>query len=394
MSGAALKIAHNVEGMTISVIKEMAMRAAEVPGAVSLAWGVPSFATPAHVRAAVAEAFDADPTVGRYTLPDGLPALRALIARVHERDTGVAVDPQDNVLVTAGNMQGLSILFHTLLDAGDEVIVTDPGFASHVQQIKLCGAIPRYWVLDEARGWQLDLDALPTLITPRTRAIVVVSPSNPTGRVFPREELLALARIARAHGLVIVIDDPYSRFVYDDAPFFNLAGAAEFRDHVAYLFTFSKAYAMSGWRLGYMIVPGALKRELLKVHDANLICAPHVSQVAGIAALGAAQQPWPAFREALARRRALVLERLERLPHVFDYQVPQGAYYVFPRITAPHASARAFALDLLAKAGVSVTPGCGFGPHGEDHVRIAYCVDEDTINAGFDRIEARYGAGG
>ncbi|MEQ8661344.1 MAG: pyridoxal phosphate-dependent aminotransferase, partial [Gammaproteobacteria bacterium] len=184
------------------------------------------------------------------------------------------------------------------------------------------------------------------------------------------------------------------RFVYDDAPFFNLASAAEFRDHLAYCFTFSKAYAMSGWRLGYLVVPAALKHELLKVHDANLICAPHVSQVAGLAALGLQPQPWPDFRDILARRRAHVLERLARLPHVFEFQVPQGAYYVFPRIVAPHASARAFALDLLASARVSVTPGSGFGPHGEHHVRLAYCVDEDTIDCAFDRIEARYGSGG
>ncbi|MEQ9062173.1 MAG: pyridoxal phosphate-dependent aminotransferase [Gammaproteobacteria bacterium] len=391
MSHAELRIARNVQGMEISVIKEMAMRAAAVPGAVSLAWGVPSFATPTATRAAVSAAFDADPEIGRYTLPDGLPALREAIASAHLRETGVAVDAAEHVLVTAGTLQGMSLLFPARLDAGDEVIVTDPGFASHVQQAHLCGATVRFWALDETRGWQLDLAALPALLTPRTRAIVLVSPSNPTGRVFPREELLAVAALAREQGFIVIVDDPYSRFVYDDAPFFNLASAAEFRDHLAYCFTFSKAYAMSGWRLGYLVVPGALKRQLLKVHDANLICAPHVSQVAGLAALAMDPPPWPAFRDTLARRRTHVLERLARLPHVFDYQVPQGAYYVFPRLNVPHRDARAFALDLLERARVSVTPGSGFGPHGEHHVRLAYCVDEDTIDCAFDRIEARYG---
>ena len=173
--------------MEISVIKEMAMRAARLPDALSLAWGVPSFPTPPYIRAAVSAAFDADPDIGRYSLPDGLPALRALIASQHTAATGIAIDPDRDVVVTAGNMQGMLLLFHVLLEAGDEVIVTDPGFASHVQQLRLVGAQPRYWPLDEQRGWALDIDALPDLIGPRTRAIVLVSPANPTGRIFARE---------------------------------------------------------------------------------------------------------------------------------------------------------------------------------------------------------------
>ncbi len=385
----------NVEGMELSVIKDMAMRAARVPGSVSLAWGVPSFPTPAPIRAAVAAAFDDDPEIGRYSLPDGLVPLRAAVAAHHARETGVAVDPDANVVVTAGNMQGMSVLLHVLLDAGDEVIVTDPGFTSHVQQIRLCGALPRYWTLDEQRGWALDLEALETLIGPRTRAIVLVTPSNPTGRIFDRASLLAVGRLAREHGFTILLDDPYSRFTYDNRDrWFNLAAETSLRDHVAYLFTFSKAYAMSGWRLGYMILPDGLKHEVLKVHDANIICPPRVSQVAGLAALTAAEQPWPAFARILEGRRALVCERLDRVPQVFSYARPEGAYYVFPRIEAAHRDAREFALRLLDEAGVCVTPGSGFGPAGEHHVRIAYCVDDDAINAGFDRIEAWAGGRG
>ncbi|MCP5201083.1 MAG: pyridoxal phosphate-dependent aminotransferase [Gammaproteobacteria bacterium] len=384
-------IARNVEAMEISVIKAMAMRAAATPGAVSLAWGVPSFATPPPIRAAVAAALEADPTIGRYTLPDGLPELRRLAAGRHRLDTGIDVDPDSQLVVTAGNMQGMSVLLHVLLDPGDEVVVTDPGFASHVQQVRLCGAVPRYWKLDEAAGWTLDLAALEDLLTPRTRAVIIVSPSNPTGRIFDRDSLLGLARIARERGFVVIVDDPYSRFVYDGAACFNLASAAEFADHLVYLCTFSKAYAMSGWRLGYLVAPPALKGEILKVHDANLICAPHVSQAAGIAALAMDPQPWPEFARLLEARRALICERLDRVPQVFAYQRPQGAYYVFPRIVAAHTDSRSFAIELLERVGVSVTPGSGFGPAGEGHVRMAYCVEEDTINQAFDRIEAHYG---
>jgi aminotransferase len=166
------RVAATVAGMEPSVIKDMAVRAAHTPDAVSLAWGVPSFATPAPIRAAVSEALDQDPDIGRYSLPDGIVELRAAIAARHHEATGVLVDPDRQVLVTAGNMQAMSTMLKVLLEAGDEVIVTDPGFCSHVQQIELAGGVPRYWRLDEARHWQLDMDALPALVNRRTRAVI------------------------------------------------------------------------------------------------------------------------------------------------------------------------------------------------------------------------------
>jgi aspartate/methionine/tyrosine aminotransferase len=286
-------------------------------------------------------------------------------------------------------MQAMSTMLRVLLEVGDEVIVTDPGFCSHVQQIELAGGIPRYWRLDESRGWQLDMSALPALIGERTRAIVLVNPSNPTGRIFARDDLLALAALARRHGLTILIDDPYSDFVYAPAEaLFNLASASEFSDHIVYMFTFSKAYAMTGWRLGYMVMPERLKHEAVKVHDAELICAPRISQEAGLAALALQPQPQLKFARVIAARREQICARLDALPALFSYQRPQGAYYVFPRILAPHADSREFALRLLREAGVSVTPGGGFGPGGEHHVRMAFCVDEQSIDSAFDRINA------
>jgi len=384
-------VARNVAGIEISAIKQMAMRAAQVPDAVSLAWGLPSFRTPAHVREAVAAALDADPDLGKYALPDGLPALRRLAAERHARETGVAVDPDDNVLVTAGNMQGMNALLHTLLDPGDEVIVTDPGFASHVQQIRLCGGVPVGWTLDETAGWALDVDALPALIGPRTKAIVLVSPSNPTGRIFPEPALRRAGALAQAHGVRILIDDPYGEFCYENRErCFNLASVPELADTVLYLYTFSKAHAMSGWRLGYAIVPQAIKRQALKVHDATLICAPRPSQAAGIAALSGSGAHVREFERVLARRRDLICERLDRVAHVFGYVRPEGAYYVFPRIRAAHEDSMRFATRLLDEARVSVTPGAAFGPAGAHHVRMAFCVDEATIATAFDRIEAMF----
>lgn len=386
------RISRNVSQIALSAIKEMAMRSAEVEGAVSLSWGLPSFRTPAHIRRAVAQGLRDDADIGKYSLPDGLESLRGTVARHHLGRWGVEADPGRNVVVTAGNMQGMNAVLHTLLDPGDEVVVTDPGFASHFQQIRLCGGVPVPWPLDEANGWTLDVGLLDEIVTERTKAVVLVTPSNPTGAIFPEHELDRVGEIARERGLLILLDDPYSPFTYENKrEYFNLGSRADLAEHVVYMFTFSKAYAMSGWRLGYMILPGELKAQMLKVHDATIICAPRISQVAGMAALSEEPRHLAEFEATLRRRRDLICRRLSELPHVFRYVEPQGAYYVFPRIVCPHEDSLAFSLSLLQRARVAVTPGAAFGPTGEHHVRMAYCVSEETIDAAFDRITALYG---
>ena len=194
-------VADRSHGLAMSAIKEMSILSARVPDAASLAWGLPSFRTPDAIRAAVAEALESDPEIGRYALPGGLPALTEAAAREHERRTGLRVDPNRRLMISAGNMEGMQILFQAILDPGDEVIVTDPGFVSHIAQIRFSGGVPVYWKMDEGRDWQIDVDALPGLIGPRCKAIVLVNPSNPTGAILSEATLRAVARIARDHGL-------------------------------------------------------------------------------------------------------------------------------------------------------------------------------------------------
>ena len=367
------------------------MLAAAVDDVANLSWGLPSFATPEPIREAVSRAFSSDADIGKYALPNGLPELRSLVVEEHARKTGIRVDADENVFISAGNMQGMSTLFHVLLEPGDEIILTDPGFASHYEQIRLHGGVPVGWPLNEKSGWEMDTALLETLISNRTRAIVLVNPCNPTGSLFSRQTLRRLGEIAAARDLLLIIDDPYSELIYADRErFFNLAGEPGLSDRLAYLFTFSKIHAMSGWRLGYMILPDWLRAQVLKVHDANLICAPRISQVAGIAALSGDQAHVSGFREILAKRRQLICERLDALPHVFSYIRPQGAYYVFPRVLAEAEDSWRFSRRLLEETGVCVTPGIAFGPGSDGHVRMAFCVEEDVIDKAFDRIAARY----
>lgn len=372
----------------ISAIKEMAMRSAKIEGAASLSWGLPSFRTPDYIRKGIKQDLDGDLDAGKYTLPDGLSELRELVAAKHKAEHGIDVDSNENVMISAGNMQGLNTLFHTMLDPGDEIILTDPCFASHIQQIKLFMGKPVYWPLNKDNGWNLDVDRLPQLITDKTQAVVLVSPSNPTGKIFSKEDLIRVGEIAKQHNILVIIDDPYSDFVYENRnQYFNLASIEEFKEHTIYLYSFSKSYAMSGWRLAYIIMPAELKHEALKVHDATMICAPRISQLAGIIALSQPSDHKQKFEAILARRRELLCQRLDNVSHVFSYQKPDGAYYVFPEIISDHTNSREFAIDLLNNAKVTVTPGSAFGDSGEHHVRMAYCVDEDTINLAFDRIE-------
>ena len=375
----------------VSAIKEMSMLSANIEGAVSLAWGLPSFRTPEYIRDGIKQLLDSDIDAGKYTLPDGLPELRRLAVSEHIKKTGIEVDADENVMISAGNMQALNTLFHTMLDPGDEIILTDPCFASHIQQITLFDGKPVYWPLDESNNWALDIERLPALITDKTQAIVIVSPSNPTGKIFSREELQRVGEIARQHDILIIIDDPYSDFVYDNRDkYFNLASVEALKEHIIYLYSFSKSYAMSGWRLSYMVMPAELKYQATKVHDATMICAPRISQLAGIIALSQLSDHKQRFESILEKRRQLICQRLDKLPHVFSYQKPEGAYYAFPRIICEHTSSREFAIDLLNKTRVTVTPGSAFGPSGEHHVRMAYCVDEDSINLAFDRLEDHF----
>ncbi|MDH3665770.1 MAG: pyridoxal phosphate-dependent aminotransferase [Paracoccaceae bacterium] len=379
--------------VAISAIKEMAMLSAKVEGAASLAWGLPSFQTPEPIRKAVEAQLESDPEIGMYALPDGLPELRAAVAERHRESTDITVDPDDNVMITAGNMEGVNCLLQAILDPGDEVIVTDPGFVSHIEQIRVHGGTPVFWPMDEAADWQIDLDALPGLVTDRTKAIILVSPSNPTGKIFSRDTLCQVGAIAQEHGLLVIIDDPYRYFTYENQTrYFNLASEPEFAGNVAYLFTFSKCFAMSGWRVGYMILPAHLKRQAVKLHDLTMICTPRISQVAALAALEGDPEHLSEFEAILERRRKLICERLDAVPHVFQYVKPEGAYYVFPRIVAQHTNSSAFARGLLREARVTVTPGRAFGPSGENHVRMAFCVSDDAINLAFDRIEKHFPA--
>jgi aminotransferase len=373
-----------VNNMKISPIKEMELLAAEFGGAVSLGQGTPSFATPDHIREFVKEKISEGFT-DKYSLGPGVASLRDAVACKLERRNKIHANPQTEILVTAGANEGLSIAMLAMVNQGDEVLVTSPSYSPHIEQIKMAGGTPIYVALREDKRWELDVDDLTRAVTPRTKAIVLSTPVNPTGSLITEKSLKLVADVALRHSLFLVTDETYEDFIYVDRPHFSVGSLSELKDLAVSVFSFSKSYALTGWRCGYVVANEGMINQLLKLHDAICICTSLTAQFAALAALTGPQDCICSFRDQLLRRQELVLARIKKLAR-YECVCPEGAYYVLPKVQEVDDSL-AYCLTLLKQEKVVLVPGGAFGPTGEGHVRISYCMAEATINEAFDRIE-------
>lgn len=378
-------ISRRVQAVKISATKEMPMLAARVGGCVSLGQGVPSFPTPDHVVRAVARELAADPAAGKYSLQPGTQALRRACADLLRREKGLVADPDTEIGITVGAMEALLCAVLTLVDRGDEVLVPEPFYPSHVEQILLAEGRPVLVPLRRT-DWGLDVDALERAVTDRTRAVLITSPSNPTGAVFAEADLRAVADLAIRRNLMVICDDTYDFLSYD-RPAFSLSSLPELRDRLVGVYSFSKRFALTGWRVGFFFARPGLMAEMLKVHDCTAVCAPTPSQVAALAALQGPEEVCEGFRAALARRRDLACRRLDALAPRLSYVRPQGAFYVMARYDLDMAS-REVAVRLITEARVITVPGDAFGPGGERSLRLSFGGDESEINEAFDRMGA------
>ncbi|OGI25334.1 MAG: hypothetical protein A3J76_02095 [Candidatus Moranbacteria bacterium RBG_13_45_13] len=399
------------EKINLSPIKEMELRASRIPGVISLAQGVPSFDTPEAVKRAAIEAIERGKTA-KYSLAPGILEFRETIAQHLEKEN-IFFDFEREIIATAGSIEAITATLLAILEPGDEVLIPDPTYTSYQPAIRLARGVPIFVPLEEKKHWALDIEKFERLITPRTKAFLFCNPNNPTGTIFTRNQLHALAQLAIKHDIYILSDEVYKDFIFDSAEkVYSLAELRGIRDRLVYIFSFSKAYAMTGWRIAFLATEQSLAARILAVHDSLVTCAPVVSQYAGMAALEMAQGEVKKFREIFRSRRDLICKRLDRLLRVFEYQKPDGAYFVFPRIKddilrkiagSPPASLREqsstcealragggswqFALELLEKARVATVPGIAFGPSGENHIRMCFGRSEEDINEAFDRME-------
>ena len=384
------RTSRRVMDISKSAIHEMTRLSKEVEDVAFLSWAKPTSDTPEHIKQAAISAIS-DGLVGGYSENSGLPALRQEIVAKLKRDNNVDANPSQ-IMVTVGAIEGLAAAVMAVVDPGDEVILPTPTYSTHIRQVVIASGKPVLVPAIEQEGFVLDIEGIKNAITRRTKAIMYSSPSNPTGTVFSKQQLRELAKVALDNDLTVITDEAYEYFTYDGHEHFSIASIPEMRKHAVSCYTFTKTYAMTGWRIGYLHADEELIPQITKAHIPFAICAPVVSQYAALAALQGAQDCVARFRDHYRAMRDLMCARLDTMDSVFEYQKPHGSYLMFPRILLEEGKDSAtFCKRLLKQARVSATPGIAFGPTGEGHLRLSFCVPEEEINKAFDRMEAFFG---
>ena len=415
------------KNIKLSAIKQMELLASKIPDVVSLAQGIPSFDTPEIIKKAAVKALNRG-VVAKYSLTYGLPELRETIEQKLAEEN-MYYDFEKEIIATAGSIEAITAALIAIIESYEtksrkiknEVILFSPSYASYPEAIKVAGGQPVFVNLIERGNWQIDFKNLARKINHRTAAIIICNPNNPTGTIFPKEDLLKIAELVWKRKIFIICDEVYKDFIYADergsetnleadqrgSAFFSLAQIPELRKIVIRVFSLSKAYAMTGWRIGFLHSDEENVSEIVKVHDSLVTCAPVISQYAAMAALDFADKEIEEFRQKYQERRDLICQHLDDLPELFSYQKPQGSYFVFPKIiqykeVRPHKINRQFreveppkikstswnfAIDLLNKAQVAVVPGLAFGPSGEGHIRMSFGRSEKDINEAMKRIK-------
>jgi aspartate/methionine/tyrosine aminotransferase len=376
---SALATSGRIDGLPRSGIRGIMELALELPDAIRLEIGDPDFPTPPHIVEAAAEAARAGFT--HYTPGIGLSSLRELIAEKVVARNGFACTP-DRVVVTTGACGALHASFLVLLDPGDEVLVPDPGWTTMTPMALAAGVTPVPYPLDRGRAFALDPAAVEARIGPRTRALVVNSPGNPTGAVSSRDALEQVLDVADRRGLWLISDECYEELVFE-GEHLSPASLGD-PDRVLSVFSFSKTYAMTGWRIGYAVGPPAVVRQLAKAQEAVVSSSSSISQKAAEAALLGSQEAVAGMRDAYRRRRDAALQRLDA--DEIAYARPSGAFYLMVDVSTTPETSEEFALRLLREQHVAVVPGSAFGAGGEGYVRVSLAAAADAIEAGLARL--------
>jgi aspartate aminotransferase len=363
-----------------SGIREIANEAIRTSGAIRLDVGQPNFRTPDHIGEAGKRAIDDGKTY--YTHTQGLLSLREKLVAKLARVNGIHVTP-DRVACTPGGVGAIAAVFASVLEDGDEVLLPDPGWPNFRMMLSWTDAKGVFYPCHPADGFQPDLEALARLITPRTKLMVVNSPNNPTGAIYPRKTIEKLVELAQRHNLWMISDECYDQIVLDGS-WTSPASLAPDDARIASVFTFSKTYSMTGWRLGYVAGSADLIDTVTKVLESSSSCTSTITQVAAGAALDGPQDYVTDMVTAYRRRRDLVIDLL-REAGLFIAE-PAGAFYVMANVSPSGLDSRAFAFELLRKKGVSVAPGSAFGEVGKDAVRISLASSDQDLREGVSRL--------
>ena len=352
---------------------------------IRLELGRPDFDTPEHIKEAAKKALDEGKV--HYVSHFGIQPLREAIADTWEHDTGQRIDPNANILITAGGTEGLYLAYAAFLNHGDEILIGDPGWVTYFHAPLLIGVtIKRFSLIKEGR-FCLDLEQIRSRITPRTRMILLNSPSNPVGGVFTRQEIEALAALAREKGLIVVADEVYHRILFGDAKHYSIAALDGMADSTITINSFSKPYSMTGWRLGYVAGAPELIERLARLQQNYMLSVTSFAQYGGAEALNGPQECVETMRRAFEERRKVLIEGLTGAPNI-RFNNPEGAFYLFIDHRDTGLDSVTFCKRLLEEQLVACVPGDDFGPSGEGHIRISYATSTENCAEGARRIRA------
>jgi aminotransferase len=373
-----------VRAMPPSGIRRFFDMLAEMKDVISLTIGEPDFTTPEPITQAAIASLEAGET--HYSANGGMIELRELIAANLSRRYGVEYDPRTEILVTVGASEGVDASLRATIDPGDEVIYHEPCFVAYAPCIQLAGGVAVPIATTDATEFRVTAEAIEAAVTDRTTGIFLGYPNNPTGAVLERKDLEGIARIAEEHDLLVYSDEIYDRLVYGDHEHTAFSSLPGMRERTVLLGGFSKSYAMTGWRIGYVAAPAGLMEGIAKVHQYGIMCAPTPAQHAAIEALRNGEDAVLEMHAEYDRRRRYITDRFNALGLAcFE---PKGAFYCFPHVSqATGLDETAFAEALLAEEKVGVVPGSAFGPSGAGHVRVCYATAYEQIVEAMDRIE-------
>lgn len=374
-------MSHRAREIQPSGIRKFFDLLGDMKDVVSLTVGQPDFVTPWHIRAAAIESLEAGKTY--YTSNAGLPRLREEIAHYLARRFSLSYDPATELLVTVGGSEAIDLAVRGVIDPGDEVIIPTPSFVCYAPLVTLAGGVPVEVATREADAFKLTPEALRRALTPKTKLIILPFPNNPTGAILTREDLEGLADVLRETDALILSDEIYAELTYGTRHV-SIASLPGMRERTLLVSGFSKAYAMTGWRLGYLAAPGAMIREIFKIHQYGIMCAPTTAQFGAIEAMQNGDEDVEEMVAEYDRRRKYLVHKLRDLGiPCFE---PKGAFYVFPNIAGFGMTSEAFCEKLLYDYGVAVVPGTAFGKCGEGFVRVSYAYSVRHIDRALERI--------
>ena len=350
-------------------------------GVVGLHAGEPDFDTPAHIKQAATKALNAGYT--HYTNTAGIPELREAIAEKLRRENGIDVDPENEVLVTHGGYAAIYVSLQALINPSDEILLIEPAW-TYDGFIALAGGIKVPCAL-YGPSFKLTTDALESTISDRTKLILVSSPNNPTGNIFSREELESIAEVAKRRNLLVLSDEVYEKLVYDGLRHYSIASFPGMSDRTITVNSFSKTYAMTGWRIGYIAASKETVTAIKKDVAYGYGCINAVVQKAAVEALTGSQDCVKEMLKEYDRRRHLMVKGLNEISGI-ECEKPKGAFYAFANVSSFKLSSQEFAAMLLQKAKVATIPGSAFGSSGEGYLRISFATSQENIAEGLDRI--------